>query len=59
MKQKYAYQLLVKEYLSKCKCCDECVAEGFCIRNQYKRGREPNKDCPKFLAEYFRKLLIS
>ena len=54
MKQKDAYEQLCREYLGNCKICDSCVAEGWCIENQVKKSRVPQKDCVEKLKEYFR-----
>lgn len=56
MKQKDAYRRLIAEYLSKCNCCDECFAEGFCIQNQLKYSREQDASCPEKIELYFRNL---
>lgn len=56
MKQKDAYDLLIKEYLSKCNetGCDGCIAEFYCIENHLRTDRYPQKDCPKKLKDYLR-----
>lgn len=56
MKQKEAFELLCKEYLSKCKesGCDGCVAQIYCIKNNLRKDRKPQEDCVKKLAEYFK-----
>ena len=54
MKQKDAYEQLCREYLGNCKVCDSCVAEVWCIENQVKKSRVPQKDCTEKLKEYFR-----
>lgn len=54
MKQSEAYNLLIKEYLSKCKACDECVASGYCTENHLRTHREPQPYCEENLKMYFR-----
>ena len=54
MKQQDAYEQLCREYLGNCKICYSCVAEGWCIENQVKKSRVPQKDCVEKLKEYFR-----
>lgn len=58
MKKDDAYELLVKEYLSKCKeyGCDSCIAEHYCIQNNLRTDRYPQKDCPNKLKEYFKQV---
>lgn len=58
MKQKDAYELLILEYLHKCKACDECIAEFFCIRNGLRKAREPHYGCDKKLKLYLRERKI-
>lgn len=43
MKQSEAYDLLCKEYLSKCResGCDGCVAEFYCIENHLRKDKYP------------------
>lgn len=55
MEQSEAYDLLCKEYLSKCRKsgCDGCVAESYCIKNHLRKDRYPQKDCPEKLKKYF------
>lgn len=48
-----AYNLMVKEYLSKFNHCDECVAEYFCIKNDYVGPLDENK-CSNYLKEYLK-----
>ena len=62
MKQKDAYDLLIKEYLSKCNetGCDGCIAEFYCIENHLRTDRYPQKDCPKkFLGQSFYDLIFA
>ena len=55
MKQSDAYDLLCKEYLSKCResGCDGCVAEFYCIENHLRKDRYPQNDCHEKLKKYF------
>lgn len=54
MKKTEAYELLIEEYLSKCKACDECVASGFCTKNRLREYRDPQPYCPDNLKLYFK-----
>ena len=45
---------LIKEYISKCKACDECFAEIFCITNRLRESREPQSYCADNIKAYFR-----
>jgi hypothetical protein len=58
MKQKDAYEYLSREYVSKCICCDGCIAEAWCILNyvKVKRTRHPYEGCDANLREYLRGL---
>ena len=58
MKQSEAYDRVIVEYLSKCKetGCDGCIAEFYCIENNLRTDRYPQKDCPEKLKEYLRRL---
>lgn len=47
MNKSESLERLSKEYISKCKCCDECFVEMFCIQNQRRKGRVPHKDIMK------------
>lgn len=49
-----AFELLVVEYLSKCKeyGCDSCIAQIFCIENNLRTSRYPQDDCPDKLKKY-------
>jgi len=55
MKQSEAYDLLCKEYLSKCResGCDGCVAEFYCVENNLRKDRYPQNDCHEKLKKYF------
>mgnify|MGYP003290511673 CR=1 FL=1 len=48
---------IMREYLSKIKCCDECFCEFYCIENQLKKSRIPERDCDykinKYLTDLF------
>lgn len=46
--------LLIREYLSKCQeyGCDSCIAEYYCIENNLKTDRYPQKDCPEKIETY-------
>ena len=44
--------IMITEYLSKCKACDECIAEYYCIEHELKLGRVPLRGCIYNLAEY-------
>lgn len=54
MKRSDAYNLLIKEYLSKCNACDECVAQIYCISNNLRTARYPIDGCEKKVADYMR-----
>lgn len=56
MKQSEAYDLLCKEYISKCEeiGCDGCIAEYYCIENHLRADRYPQKDCIDKLKSYLR-----
>lgn len=56
MRQAEAYARLCKEYLSKCRdCgCDGCIAENYCIKNDLRTDRYPQKDCVEKLKAYLR-----
>ena len=58
MKLKNAYNLIIKEYLSKCELigCDGCIAEFYCIENCLRTSRYPDENCPQKLKDYLRKL---
>lgn len=44
---------LIREYLSKCRICDECFAEFFCILKGLKDNREPQERCVDNIKMYF------
>lgn len=52
-KQTDSFERLAKEYLSKCKCCDECFAESFCIDQQRRESRLPSKDKMKCVSNIY------
>lgn len=54
MSKDEAYELVIKEYLSKCRdCgCDGCVAQFYCIENNLRSDRYPQSDCPQKLKAY-------
>ena len=56
MKKVDAYDLLIKEYLTKCKetGCDGCIADGYCIENRLRTDRYPQQDCQKKLKDFLR-----
>ena len=56
MKKSEAYDLLCKEYLSKCReaGCDGCIAQCFCVVNNQRHDRYPQSDCPEKLKSYLR-----
>lgn len=58
MKKDDAYELLVKEYLDKCKeaGCDGCIAEYYCIENNLRTDRFPKSDCPEKLKAYLKQV---
>lgn len=57
MKMKEAYELIIKEYLDKCTCCDECIAQYYCIDNYLRIGRTPidNVNCVDKIKEDLRR----
>lgn len=56
MKKTEAYNLICKEYLSKCReyGCDSCIAETYCILNHLRTDRYPQNDCLEKLKAYLR-----
>ena len=55
MRQKDAYEKIIREYLGKCKCCDECIASYYCTVNRLRNSRTPQNYCVDNLKEYLRK----
>lgn len=49
-----AMDKICKEYLSKCKCCDECCAVIYCILNNLRSSREPQDYCLDNLKAYLK-----
>jgi hypothetical protein len=58
MNQSKAYEIIRKEYLSKCKesGCDGCIAEIYCIMNNLRTDRYPQPDCSEKLKDYLKQL---
>lgn len=57
MNKSESLERLSKEYIFKCKCCDECFAEMFCITNHKRESRVPHKDimkCVLNITEYLK-----
>lgn len=56
MKQSDAYDLLVREYLSKLEYCgcDGCIAQFYCIKNNLRKDRYPQDNCHKKLKDYLK-----
>ena len=54
MNKNEAYDYIVREYLHKCSCCDECISEYYCIENQLKKSRVPQEDCMDKIKDYLR-----
>ena len=52
MKIKDAYDKVCREYLSKCQCCDECVAQTYCILHDLRSSRVPQEYCIDNLKSY-------
>lgn len=52
--QPEAFALLIKEYLSKCSCCDECFAQLYCIENQLRTSRLPQEYCVNNICDYLK-----
>ena len=44
---------LIREYLSKCRVCDECFAESFCTLKGLRDSREPQERCEGNIKKYF------
>lgn len=47
-------EILIKEYLSKCNCCDECFAEIYCITHDLRDSRYPNDYCVSNIKDYLK-----
>lgn len=47
---------LAKEYVSKCKCCDDCFCELYCIENNLRNGGISLDDCYKHILAYLNTL---
>ena len=45
---------LIKEYISKVGCCDECFASVYCIVNGLRESRVPQDYCAENIKRYFR-----
>ena len=60
MNKDNAYDLIVREYLSKCNQsgCDGCIAEYYCIENGLKTDRYPQQDCQNKLKDYLRQRIL-
>lgn len=54
MNKRNAYELLIKEYLSKCECCDECIASTYCTLNNLRSSRIPENGCEEKLVQYLK-----
>ena len=54
MNQRNAYELIIKEYLSKCKCCDECLASTYCTLNNLRTSKIPECGCEEKLLQYLK-----
>ena len=54
MKKAEAYEVLVKEYISKVECCDECCAYWYCVENKLRESRVPQEYCCENLKNYFK-----
>ena len=44
---------LIKEYISKVVCCDECFASVYCTVNGLRKSRLPQDYCVKNIERYF------
>lgn len=44
---------LIKEYISKVRCCDECFASIYCTVNKLRESRVPQDYCVKNIERYF------
>jgi len=45
---------LIKEYISKVGCCDECFASTYCTLNGLRESRVPQNYCVKNIESYFK-----
>lgn len=57
MKQKEAYEMIIHEDLNNIRNsfgCDGCVAWYWCTKNQKRKSRVPQDDCPDKLKKYMR-----
>lgn len=52
------FNILIAEYLSKCKCCDECMASTFCTLEQRRDSREPKEYCKSNLKDYLKDRVV-
>ena len=46
-------EILIREYISKVKCCDECFASVYCTVNGLRESRMPQDYCVKNIKRYF------
>lgn len=46
-------ELLIKEYISKVGCCDECFASIYCTVNGLRESRVPQDYCVNNIKRYF------
>ena len=53
MKKNDAYELLIREYISKVDVCDECFASCYCTVNHLRESREPQEYCVENVKQYF------
>ncbi len=44
---------LIKEYISKVECCDECFASAYCTVNGLRKSRVPQDYCVENIKRYF------
>ena len=52
--KRLAMDLICREYLSKCECCDECCSEFYCIENHLRSSRVPQNYCTDNLKAYLK-----
>lgn len=50
----YMVEKLIVEYLSKCKACDECFAQFYCIEHGLRTSRTPKVYCPGNIKMFLR-----